>query len=223
MKPPLQITRPLGIALGAATLWVAFWLVAFRPVTPTRPVVRRPIARLSVARLSDIPDFIDPALFALPSRQGFSGDFPADRLNSGPRFTSPEQQQYFLEAGVIREGDPNPAPLYHTVRPVQTELPRPNAADAAPALPPGLHLSVSPELSDRATATALPELSGDLPAYARVHIRVEPNGTVSRCFFDTPPPTDALPAAVRSLRFAPAPHPVDSWIEIRSIPEKTSQ
>jgi hypothetical protein len=191
---------------------------------PVRPVLASPPpARLQPIDISQVPPYSAPTLFALPSEQGFSEHFPADRINLDLSFAPPKQPQFFLEPGRIREGDPNPESLSPAIKPIRAGLRLPGIAAKTTTIPQtGLILSVSPELLQRATQLTLPVRTDKLPAYARAHIRVEPNGMVSRCFFDTTPKNTALPAAVRALRFAPAPQATEGWIEIRYTPEENN-
>lgn len=222
MKPRIQITPALGAALTASLLWFAFWLIAFRPADIRPAAAGRPPARLMPLDGRAVPAYSSPTLFALPAKDGFSDSFPADRVTLNLTFDAPEQPPLFLEAGFARQGDPNRAPLYHAVKPTRAGLRRPKAAATAASHQPGIRITVSPELQPRADALTLSELTGDLPAYTRVRIRVEPDGGISRCFFETPPQNSALPIAVRGLRFAPGPQAIDSWIEIRYTPEETT-
>jgi hypothetical protein len=200
-RPPVQTAALLG-----AAGWYLFWLTAFRPA----PAQRVDSAELpAAARLSEWDRSLyrlqDPTLFALPSGDGFSGEFIKNRIGIRLSLEKPEHPARYLE----RPRAPAPA-ITERLLPAERRgspavLPAPGAAAPA-ARPPrkGTLLFFSPELQSRAAAIGPETLPVEGPsATVQVHLTVRPDGTVAHAFFETPVTNTALIPAVRSLRFAP--------------------
>ncbi|QHI68161.1 hypothetical protein [Tichowtungia aerotolerans] len=217
MKFSVQFTPALGGALICTLLWYAFWLVAFQP-NADHPVLSavQGNASLQMANASQIPDFSNPTLFALPSQQGFSEGFPSDRVSLTLRFDSPKQPLFDLPPGDIRKGDPNPAPLMEAVAAPGSKIHLPGSTRIVRVRQgQRVELFLSPELRTRMDQPPEIDPPGELPESVRVHLNVRPNGTVANIFFDTPVQNPHLIAAVMRLRFAPASKQTTGWLELR--------
>lgn len=217
MKKPLQLTPARSAATVCTLLWFAIWMLGFRPAPmgPERSV-SRPNAALRPADARNIPDYLDPSLFALPASKGFSGSFPPARINLALQFDAPRQATVELPPGRIREGDPDPSPLFEPVALSESG----EQAPAVTALRPlaggsGIEFFFSPELAERMPAPPQVELDGELPASVRIRLSVGSDGSVDQVFFETPVQNGALLAAIRNLRFTPAPQQTAGTLELR--------
>jgi hypothetical protein len=217
VKFRIQFTPALAGALICTLSWYALWIAVFRPATEqkTRSAVQ-PEAALQPADARDIPPFSAPTLFALPSRHGFSGSFPPARVNLALQFESPEQPSYALAPGNIREGDPNPAPLFGTVTRPRTQEHLPGAFNMEPVPQTGrVEFFFSPELRRRMAHPPVINPDGELPETVQIRLRVRPDGSVAYAFFDNPVTNPQLIAAIRKLRFIPATEHTTGRLELR--------
>jgi hypothetical protein len=209
--------------LLCATAWFAVWLTAFRPAPAARvTALAHPSAALRPA-LASLPDALSrPTLFALPSEQGFSGTFPEARIDQSLKLTHPGQSDFYLP----RETAARPAPSQiQFVEPVSLpqagQLSTPGIARSPATARPsdaGTFLFLSPNLRLRSDSPFLLGSVGPLPDFLRARLRVEPDGTVSQCFFETPLKNSALDGVIRGLHFHPVPESTDGWLEIRVNP-----
>ena len=222
MKTRLQSILIFAGALLCASAWFALWLTAFHPQPvppPNQPV--HPSLALYPAQLADAPHFTQPTLFALPVKEGFSGTFPESRVYLNLKPEHPQQPDFFLQQR------PHSKPLRKQIRfiepvslPQSGQLTVPGVAQQTDSKPPtGLFLILSPKLQARTDRALQLKGSENLPAFVRIQLKVDPEGAVSQCFFETPLENDALARIIRALRFNPAPTETDGWLELRNIPE----
>jgi len=242
VKHRLQFNPTMGIALVCALLWFALWLVPFHPA-PLHE--NRPPARPSTAfRPDGVKTFRrlrSPALFALPSEQGFSGDFPKDRINlfvpaNGTNnvdntlpetrissSTQPDNQPFYLPRSPVERAEPDQISLQEPMPQPKMDLPAPGAHPTAIILQPDrIALFLSPELLARVDAPPQLTVPGILPTSVRIHLGIRPDGTVDQVLFETPVENEALAGTVRQLRFKPAAVRTDSWLDLRFTPEGDS-
>ncbi|MBC8206520.1 MAG: hypothetical protein ISR85_04860 [Kiritimatiellales bacterium] len=236
MKLRLQLTPALVAATVCALLWFAAWLIPFRP-TPQREIIPliRPAVCFWPGGAETIREIRSPSLFALPSEQGFSGNFPESRINllvpsAGDipgiaiksRITPPEHpaqnESYLMRNPVVRT-QPDTVSLLETIPRLTTDLPFPNVRPASIIPQPDrIALFLSPELRARSDAPPQLAVPGELPASVRIHLSIRPDGTVDQALFETPVQNDALAGAIRQLRFEPATVRTEGWLELRFTP-----
>lgn len=218
MKTRVQLTPELTIALLSATGWSVFCLLAFRPV-PLHPVIRpaQPEVVRLIADEATLSRLKAPTLFALPSAEGFSGQFLENRVNIPLTLEQPSSPVRYLPIeNSFVSGVPQTPLMEETAIP-QSPLPVPGALPRT-AVPPatGTRLFLSPELQTRAGTIPPLYIARDaLPETVRVHLAVRPDGMVDQAFFDTPVTNTALLSAVRVLPFKPAKETTEGWIDIR--------
>ncbi len=223
MKTRLHPDLSFAAALLCATAWFAVWLTAFRPAPAARVIhPTNPSVALRPA-LASQPDALSrPSLFALPSEQGFSGTFPETRIDQSLKLAHPGLPDFYLP----RETAARPAPSQiQFVEPVSLpkagQLSVPGIARPETAARPSdasTFLFLSPNLRLRSDSPFLLGSVGPLPDFLRAHLRVETDGTVSQCFFETPLENSALDGVIRGLHFHPVQQATDGWLEIRVSP-----
>jgi hypothetical protein len=220
----LQLTPALTIALLGSAGWFAVWLFAFRPA-PLPPVVRpaQPEFIRLFADQKTLNKLQTPTLFALPSVEGFSGQFIEPRVDLPITLEKPADPVRNLTRKQSASPDILQTRLTEKLVIPQNALPVPGVA-ARTATPPATapQWFPSPELQPR--AGKLPPLTIDttgLPATLRVNLTIRPDGTVEQAFFDTPVTNTALLAAIHRITFKSAKARADGWLDIR-FPQKES-
>lgn len=224
MKFRIQLTPELTAAVLCTAGWYLFWLSAFRPV----PVHTTELAALplpSVTLLTGMDQTLqriqNPALFALPAQEGFSGDFLKTRIGMRLSLEKPVEPARYLERRSTSAPAIDSRFLTSGLRLPTAALPVPGATKPA-ARPPAqtTRIFFSPELASRAENIGTLNLpAAGLPENIRVHLTIREDGTVSHAFFETPVTLAALISAVRELRFAPGEKPARGWIDIRFAQE----
>lgn len=233
MKFRLQLSPAFAGATACALLWFAVWLIPFRPAARgkmTPPV--RPAVCLWPGGAETIREIRSPSRFALPSEQGFSGTFPAARINllvpsAGTEMKSrinppdnPAQDNSYLPRDPIARTQPDPISLLEKIPRLTTDLPMPTVLPASIIpQPPRIALFLSPELQTRSDEPPQLTVPGDLPTSVRIHLGIRPDGTVDQALFETPVQNDALAGAIRRLRFKPDAGRTEGWLELRFTPE----
>lgn len=218
MKNRTQTASAFAGALFCATAWFAVWLTAFQPL-PDRQAETADLPALALRPAGAETAVSRPTLFALPAEQGFSGTFPEPRVDMPFEHNHPRQPEVYLPRGAeAMPARPETRFTDPVSLPQAGELAFPDSSREPSAQPPGTYLFFSPELQSRTNETVRLTLSGEQPLSVRVQLQVEANGTVSRCFSETPVKS-TLTASLRNLRFNPAREAMDGWIEIRFIPE----
>ena len=234
-REPARVLRSLGeaetsnraywLAAVCSLAWFALWLSAFRPIPEPAP---EPMPRPAVAICSATDETLSrlraPTLFALPSKEGFSGTFPEKRVNvrlSPERLRQPETY-LARQPGTAA---PDQTTLIERIPFPQSELPAPGATPTAVIRrPETIVFFFSPELASRATEIKPPSEIESLPdASVRIHLTVRPDGTVAHAFFETPMEQATLLSAVRKLRFTPAPEKTGGWLDIRFTPDRENR
>lgn len=206
-----------------AALWFALWLTAFE-VQPIRKMLppTYPAATFLPVGAEKIRKFLTPSLFALPAEQGFSGVFPESRVHmelSLDQLEPTEQTEFYLPHKPVKRAEPDQASLMEVTPIPRSGLPAPGTARIKAAPYPGrIALFLSRELQSRANGPMQLALTGELPTSVRVHIRIQPDGTVDRTLFETPVENKALAGAIRQLQFTPATEQTTGWLEIRFTP-----
>ncbi len=220
MKTRSHLIPAFAAALLCTTAWFAVWLTAFQPL-PARHEMRPDQPKVALLPAGPEPDPLSrPTLFALPAEQGFSGTFPEPRMHLALKLDHPQQPDYYLP----RETAASPAPkeiqfTEPASLPQAGQLSAPDTVPfAAAASQPGIFLHLSPGLRLRTDSPFLLDGIGPLPDFLKAHLKVETDGRVSQCFFDTPVDNSALNGALRSLHFHPVPEATDGWLEIRVNP-----
>lgn len=222
MKITIQFTPALTAALLCAAVWFAFWMLAFRPV-PLRPPIPsvHPEATRLVTDDETMRKLKAPTLFALPSGEGFSGQFLETRVDLRLTLEKPASPVRFLAQENIAAPGVNQALLTSETDIPPGALPAPGSAPRTEIRPAeGTLLFLSPELKLRAAETLQLNIPGKgLPETVRVNLTVRPDGTVEHALFDTPATNAVLLSAVRQLRFKPAAEKTEGWIDIRFAQE----
>ena len=221
MKTRDHTVSAIAAALFCAVAWLAVWLTAFRPL-PAQSIAAPKLPMVSIRPATPAAErpVQEPSRFALPSQQGFSGTFPASRVDVDLDLNPPEQPDLFLARSTGKKTATRPLRYTEPVSlPQSGRLSLPGTERIEPDLQPGTYCFLSPELDLRAPNPVLPPLESNLPDVVRIQLRVDADGSVSQCFFETPVTNRALPTVIRAIRFEPAPQTTDGWIEIRSIPE----
>jgi hypothetical protein len=217
VKIRIQFTPALTAALICAAGWHAFWLLAFQPA-PLRPLIARP--RPKATRLvmdnETLRTLRVPTLFALPSNEGFSGNFLGDRVDIHLSLEKPASPIRYLpqENAIVPSANLNLLTT-ETLIP-KNELPVPGTL-LRQSPPPGAttQLFLSPELKPRAhDALRLNIVAAGLPETIRVNLTISPDGIVERALFENPAASTALLNAVRQLHFKPAAGPTEGWMDI---------
>ena len=241
MKLRLQFNPVFGAATVCALLWFAVWLVPFQP-THQREIIPpiRPVVRFWPAGAEAIREIRSPSLFALPSEQGFSGNFPESRINllvptagdtpgtamnSRISPTDPSaQNESYLPRNPVAQTQPDPISLLETIPSLTTDLPLPNVRPASIIPQPDrISLFLSPELQARSDKAPQLTIPGELPASVRIHLSIRPDGTVDQALFESPVQNDALAGAIRQLCFKPAAVRTEGWLELRFTPKENSK
>jgi hypothetical protein len=225
VKRHVQWTPALMAALLCAVVWFGLWLIPFRPLRD-RPV--KDAAVPDVVYLAADDDAVrvlrDPTLFALPSENGFSGDFPSGRIRLSLRLEKESDPVRFLPRPAPRPAVLNSDELLGDDPRRQQALPERMKRPYPDSLPqdPG-RLFLSPELQARAAGT-LRIAAGitNLPETVRAHLSIRADGTVERVMLHTPVENPALLPALRRLRFTPDDRPAAGEISIRFLPEEES-
>ena len=218
MKIRIHLTPALTIALLCAVGWFAFWLLAFRPA-PLRSAL--PSIHPEWIRLPADDKILNkitlPTLFALPSAEGFSGQFIKDKIAVERTPKKPDDPTRYLSHGNDSAPGIRPSLLLKEAALPKNALPLPGVLPRV-AVPPetGARFFLSPELKGR--ASELPQLTiadPSLPENIRVNLAIRTDGTVKSAFFENPVTNVALLSAVRQLQFKPAQTETDGWIDIR--------
>lgn len=224
MRFRIQLTPELTAAVLCTAGWYLFWMAAFHPV-PVHTTEPAAFPRPSVTLLDGMDPTLrqirNPALFALPAQEGFSGDFLKSRIGMRLSLEKPVDPARYLERRSTAAPAIDSRFLTGGLRPPTAALPIPGAT--APAARQSLQTTrifFSPELAPRAEKNGTLNLpAAGLPESLRVHLTVREDGTVSHAFFETPVTLGALISAVRELRFAPDEKPATGWIDIRFVQE----
>ncbi len=223
-QQPATNTRAYWLVAAACSVaWFAFWLSAFQPIQEPTP---QPTPQLAVAVCPATDPTLNtlqaPTLFALPSKQGFSGTFPADRVNVDLSLKRPQHPGTYLSHQPAAAPAPDQTQLTESIPRSESELPAPGGTRTTVIRnPEKIALFFSPELAARATEIETPSEIETLPdASIHIHLTVRPDGTVAHAFFETPTEQPALLSAVRKLRFTPAPEETSGWLDIRFTPAK---
>lgn len=218
MKHILQISIVPAAALTGAFAWFAFWLTAFQPIVqhPVQPV---PQPSAVLCHPADEPRQ-SPTLFALPSKAGFSGDFPPNRVDVPLTLERPRQPETYLSRQPAAAPEPDQTKLVSTISFPQCDLPAPGAIRTTePRHAEPIALFFSPSLAPRAQDITLPADIEPLPTGSiRIQLTVLPDGHVVHAFFDEPIKNAALMSAARTLRFSPADEETNGWLDIRFTP-----
>lgn len=239
MNNRLQFNPAFTGALVCALLWFALWLMPFHPapLPKFRPPVHPP-ATFRPAAANAFRELRSPALFALPSEYGFSGNFPEDQIRlivpslqaseskmlTDSHSDSPENPEHppvYLPRRPIERHAPDQLTLREAVPPLKRDLPVPGIYPAIPvAQPQKIALFLSPELQTRADEPLQLTVPGTLPASVRIYLSIRPDGTVDQAIFEKPVENQALAGAIRRLRFKPAAGRTDGWLDLRFTPEE---
>lgn len=217
MKTRIQFNPELILALGCAAGWFSLWLFALRPVA-----VRPQIASAGPEFIRLIADdetlnrLKAPTLFALPSIEGFSGEFLEKRIDLPLTLEKPSDPARYLPRTPPRAPAINPELLMEKTAVSQNPLPIPGDTPQA-ATPPAAatQLFLSPELSRRAEGPLSLTISRTgLPDTLRVNLTVRADGTVESAFFEQPVTNTALAGAIRTLRFKPGKQKTEGWMDV---------
>ena len=222
MKSRIQLTPALIFAIACSVAWFAFWLLAFRPIPEPAPQPKiRPAVAICPVTDPTLNTLQAPTLFALPSEQGFSGTFPADRVNVDLSLERPHQPETYLSHQPAATPAPDQTQLIESIPRSESELPAPGGNRTTVIRnPEKIAFFFSPELAPRATGIETPAEIEILPdASVRIHLTVRPDGTVALAFFESPMEQPALLSAIRKLRFTPAPKETSGWLNIRFTPQ----
>jgi hypothetical protein len=227
MNACLQIPAISTGALLCAGGWFALWLLAFRPPLPSSPPpeVARPEFTRLIADEQTLDKLKTPTLFALPSAEGFSGQFIDDRIHLPPSTgTTPRPERYLPPATAAAPGVDLTLLTAETAL-TQSALPLPGTAlrpTAPMAAAPRPQLFLSPELVARGPAPAWPAAWTGPVLSVRAEITVRPDGSVAAVLLNEPSAEPLLlPALLRQLRFSPAERETTGWIDVRLMPETT--
>ncbi len=222
MKIRIQFTPVFTVAILCAAGWFVFWLTAFRPVTlrPVNAAVRPEVTRL-VADDETLRKLKTPTLFALPSGEGFSGNFLENRVDLHLSHEKPASPVRYLPHENASSSGVDQTLLVTEKALPQSKLPAPGVIPHTAARPDrGAQLFPSPELKPRAGGSLHFDLAASgLPETVRVNLTVHPDGTVGQTFFETPVTNASVLSAVRQLRFKPAAEQTEGWIDIRFTQE----
>ena len=223
MKITVQLTPALTAALLCSAVWFSFWMLAFRPAVlrPPIPSVHPEATRL-VTDDETLRKLKAPTLFALPSGEGFSGQFLENRVDLRLTLEKSSSPVRFLAPENIAAPGVNRALLTSETALPPGALPAPESAAprTEPRLAEGTRLFLSPELKLRAAETLQMNIAGKgLPETVRINLTVRPDGTVEHALFDSPATNAFLLSAVRQLRFKPAAEKTEGWIDIRFAQE----
>ncbi len=222
MKITVQFTPALTAALLCSAVWFAFWMLAFRPA-PLRPPIPsvHPEATRLVTDDETMRKLKAPTLFALPSGEGFSGQFLENRVDLRLTLEKSASPVHFLaQENVAAPGVSQTLLTAETTLPTGA-LPAPESAPRTETRPAeDTRLFLSPELRLRSAETLQLNIAGKgLPETVRVNLTVRPDGTVEHALFDAPATNAVLLSAVRQLRFKPAADKTEGWIDIRFAQE----
>ena len=197
-------------------------MFAFQPA-PLRPPIPsvHPEATRLVTDDETMRKLKAPTLFALPSGEGFSGQFLENRVDLHLTLEKPSSPVRFLAQENIAAPGVNQALLTSESAFPLGALPAPESAPRTEIRPAeGTRLFLSPELKLRAEETLQLNIPGKgLPETIRINLTVRPDGTVEHALFDTPATNAGLLSAVRQLRFKPAAEKTEGWIDIRFAQE----
>jgi len=223
VKPAIQLCTTIGAAFICALLWFSFWFTAFNhPSAEKTPRPNYPRAAIWTRTAPNtIQDLRAPTRFAFPSKEGFSGNFPESHVRLKLSADQPKQPQIYLQTNPFPRKRPEQPQLYETVSLPHAQLTTP--ATTQPLIipqPERISLFFSPELAARIDRPMQLLLSNDIPQSIRIHLNIQPDGTVSQALFDTPVKNNQLAGAVRQLRFAPALTASDGWMDIRLADRK---
>lgn len=222
-QQPATSNRAYWLASAFSVAWFALWLSAFRPFPePEFQPEPRPVAAVCPAADEALSRLRAPTLFALPSKEGFSGTFPEKQVNVRPSLERPHQPETYLTRQPAAAPAPDQTKLIESIPLPQNELPAPGATPTEVIRnPEKIVFFFSPGLQPRAADIEVPAEIETLPeASVRIHLTVRPDGTVEHAFFETPTKQPALLSAVRKLHFSPTPKTTDGWLDIRFTPPK---
>lgn len=222
-KNRFHFNPALAAAVLSAIIWFALWLMAFQPApAPAVVVATHPALIFWPKGAETIRRLHSPTLFALPSKQGFSGTFPEDRVNLKIELNHrPEKPDLYLHENPIPRIRPEQPQLDDKIVLPYPPLPIPAIGQRLEIPHPNrVALFLSPELQNRTGESQQLDVSGDLPAAIRAYLVVEPDGTVSQVLFDKPVKNQTLAGAIRRLQFAPALDTTSGWLEIRITPSE---
>ncbi len=223
MKFRVQFTPALTVALVCSLAWFALWLTAFQPMPePLVEFAQQPPAAFCPATDKTLHSLQAPTLFALPSKEGFSGTFPERQVNVELSLERPRQPDTWLSRQPAAAPAPDQTQLIESIPLPQNKLPAPGVVRTTVIRQPEpIALFFSPELQSR--ATEIKSINGIeiLPvASVRIQLTVRPDGRVAHAFFEKPMENTALLSTVRQLRFAPAPEETAGWLDIRFSPSR---
>ncbi len=210
------------LATVCAIAWFAFWLSAFQPSSNTAP---QPKTQRSATLCSSTDPTLNtlqsPTLFALPSKQGFSGTFPADQVDVTLSLERPHQPETYLTHQPVAAPIPDQTQLIESIPRSESELPPPKKNRTTNTRKPeNIAFFFSPELAARATNIKPPKKLYTLPqTTVRIHLSIRPNGTVKHAFFENPTKQPALLSTIRGLRFDQAYEKTSGWLNIRISPQ----
>jgi hypothetical protein len=217
VKIPIHLTTASGAALLCTLLCFAFLLTAFNPARSEKvEEPNYPNMALWQNGAEAVRDLHSPTRFALPSREGFSGEFPESNVHLELSLERPHQPTKYLNNNPISRRRPDQPHL-------REEVPLPHDQVLIPATtkslivpqPEHISLFLSPELQTRVDKPLQIDLETALDQSVRVHLNILPDGTVSQALFEEPVKSIELTGAIRQLRFAPALVSTTGWLEIR--------
>jgi len=221
VKIHIQFTPVLTAAFFCVGIWYAFWLFAFRPVPTQTAIAAIPPTVTRLVALDETVRIIkEPSLFALPSGNGFSGSFLADRIDLRLSLEKPSSPERFLPHETSVAPGINRSLLTAETGLPQTALPAPGTSPQAAIRPvSGIQLFLSPELKPRMIQSNI-AVTG-LTETVRVTLTVRSDGTVEHAFFESPVTNNtALLGAIRNLQFTPAAEKTEGWIDIYTAQEE---
>jgi len=222
-QQPATSNRAYWLASVCSLAWFALWLTAFQPM-PERPVesAPRPPAAFCPATDKTLHSLQAPTLFALPSKEGFSGTFPERQVNVELSLERPRQPDTYLSRQPAAAPAPDQTQLIESIPLPQNKLPAPRAIRTTVLRQPEpIALFFSPELQSR--AAEIKSINGIeiLPvASVRIRLTVRPDGSVAHAFFEDPMENASLLSAIRQLRFSPATEESTGWLDIRFSPSR---
>jgi TonB family protein len=222
VKIRVQFTPDLTAALFCAAGWFSLWLFAFRPAPP-QPATAAPhpeFIRL-IADDETLDKLKTPTLFALPSAEGFSGNFLEPRINLHLTLEKPSSPVRYLPHEKAAAPGIDLALLSEKTFFPQETLPAPGSVRTTIRPAAETQLFFSPELKSRTGDTSrLGAASAGMSGTVRVTLTVRPDGTVESAFFETPVTNAFLLSAVRQLKFKPSGEKTEGWIDIRFAQEE---
>jgi hypothetical protein len=218
VKTRIQFTPETTLAILCAASWFILWLLIFQPasIPPHIPFAGPEFIRL-IADDETLNKLKAPTLFALPSPEGFSGEFLETRIDLPLTLEKPSDPARYLPRQNLPVPAINPALLMGKTAFLQSPLPIPG--DMPPAITPpptATQLFLSPELSRRAEGPlSLTIKKPGFPDTLRANLVIRADGTVESAFFEQPVTNPALAGAIRNLQFKPGKQKTEGWIDVR--------